>query len=459
MAQILGYEVQVERGSEWETITRFDPDDRVQAQATFKAPVHDPSVTGIRWVMEEMSDDGAFRTRPMGFRSINAESTLGKGAGAKPEKASAKGAKAYQRASAAATARPNASPKQAAQASAAKKPKEKGDQRSPKSADQQFSIMRLLASLFYGVPSDGMNPLQSLEKGNAAPETADGQATAPGEAVTSYKSAVAQLIQPTVQRGDISIFEDEAEQPSFEVAANDETCRQFQNFLSCLTEIDSFQAASENEKTALPITLFSLGAIMRIEGDIDFASSRGQMITADCLRFISDKHAGNESIMRSLDSYVKHPDSFWWLKNGNTAYQQYREAQIDELETFIKTIFRIDGDMANLGDGIMLKFDDFSSMTECAMQLVDQIRSLPTSGSISPYQIRCGGHSGETIEKQNDFFGQTVQLAARICGAADGNEARFSSDLIDQSVLSSSFRTCGNVKLKGIAKAVALHAY
>ncbi len=95
MALILGYEVQVKRGSKWETISRYDPDDRLQAQKVFKSPVNDPSITGIRWVMEKMSDDGAFRTRPLGFRWMNSDSTESKGASAKPatEKHGLKGAK------------------------------------------------------------------------------------------------------------------------------------------------------------------------------------------------------------------------------------------------------------------------------------------------------------------------------------------------------------------------------
>src|SRR3546814_21003432 len=79
----------------------------------------------------------------------------------------------------------------------------------------------------------------------------------------------------------------------------------------------------------------------------------------------------------------------------------------------------------------MLCFGSAQAMVGCAAAIVDTMRGLAERPEVPPYSIRCGGHFGEAISKADDFFGSTVQLAARVAAAAGPNEARGCSSLVD----------------------------
>src|SRR3546814_11459255 len=79
----------------------------------------------------------------------------------------------------------------------------------------------------------------------------------------------------------------------------------------------------------------------------------------------------------------------------------------------------------------MLCFGSAQAMVGCAAAIVDTMRGLAERPEVPPYSIRCGGHFGEAISKADDFFGSTVQLAARVAAAAGPNEARVSSSIVD----------------------------
>ena len=107
-----------------------------------------------------------------------------------------------------------------------------------------------------------------------------------------------------------------------------------------------------------------------------------------------------------------------------------------------------------LGDGVMFHFPDPADAVRCALHLIPEIddAALPPA--------RVGVHAGPVVFRDGDYFGRTVNLAARIT-----DYARPSEVLVSQSVVESvgdadgvTFVEIGPVTLKGVSEPVVLHA-
>jgi class 3 adenylate cyclase len=77
-----------------------------------------------------------------------------------------------------------------------------------------------------------------------------------------------------------------------------------------------------------------------------------------------------------------------------------------------------------LGDGVMLHGVEASAALDAALTLVEP---LPHAGLPGAH---AGVHAGPVIERDGDLFGRTVNLAARITGAAREGEVLVSSDVV-----------------------------
>ena len=65
-----------------------------------------------------------------------------------------------------------------------------------------------------------------------------------------------------------------------------------------------------------------------------------------------------------------------------------------------------------LGDGVMLRLDDPRCAIDIGLQLVEEA-GVPA---------RVGIHTGPAVERDGDWYGTTVNVAARLCGAAGGGQ-------------------------------------
>lgn len=74
-------------------------------------------------------------------------------------------------------------------------------------------------------------------------------------------------------------------------------------------------------------------------------------------------------------------------------------------------------EVKHLGDGIMASFDDTLAAVECARAIQQGFDTFNLS-SKEKLQVRIGLDVGEPVADSNDLFGTTVQLAARLCQAA-----------------------------------------
>ena len=76
-------------------------------------------------------------------------------------------------------------------------------------------------------------------------------------------------------------------------------------------------------------------------------------------------------------------------------------------------------EVKHLGDGIMASFQDVPSAVVCAMGIQDALKDFNQSRE-TPVRVRIGIEAGEPVEDSGDLFGSAVQMAARLCGLAEG---------------------------------------
>jgi adenylate cyclase len=72
-------------------------------------------------------------------------------------------------------------------------------------------------------------------------------------------------------------------------------------------------------------------------------------------------------------------------------------------------------EVKSLGDGLMLRCGDPAAAVRLGMQIVAELDSDP---AFPP--VRVGIHSGQAIERDGDWYGRTVNVAARLCSVAPG---------------------------------------
>jgi adenylate cyclase len=105
-----------------------------------------------------------------------------------------------------------------------------------------------------------------------------------------------------------------------------------------------------------------------------------------------------------------------------------------------------------LGDGVMFHFHDPTGAIRGGLDLVEQ-----TEEAMS-VPARIGINAGAVIVQEGDYFGRTVNVAARIADFARPHEVLVSEEarlVADDSEVA--FELVGDVPLKGVSKPVRLH--
>lgn len=113
-------------------------------------------------------------------------------------------------------------------------------------------------------------------------------------------------------------------------------------------------------------------------------------------------------------------------------------------------------EVKHLGDGIMAAFVSAIEAMQCAAAIQSELRDMAPQSS-HPVALRIGAASGEPVERNGDFFGSTVQLAARLCARAEPGQTLVSSSVADLCQCFR-FRDVGDLLLKGFEQPVRAHA-
>jgi pimeloyl-ACP methyl ester carboxylesterase len=110
------------------------------------------------------------------------------------------------------------------------------------------------------------------------------------------------------------------------------------------------------------------------------------------------------------------------------------------------------------GDGALARFATASSALDAARAILDGVAARNRTGASTEMRVRVGLNAGEPIEEAGDLHGAAVNLAARVCAAARGNEVLLTAAVRHlASGKGYTFEDRGTVALKGIAEDVHLY--
>jgi class 3 adenylate cyclase len=105
-----------------------------------------------------------------------------------------------------------------------------------------------------------------------------------------------------------------------------------------------------------------------------------------------------------------------------------------------------------LGDGVMFYFREPMGGVRAALEMVDGA----AKAHLPPAHV--GLHAGPVLFQEGDYFGRTVNVAARIADYARQGEVLVSQEVVDASKGSGiTFTQIGPVELKGVSEVLQLH--
>ena len=105
-----------------------------------------------------------------------------------------------------------------------------------------------------------------------------------------------------------------------------------------------------------------------------------------------------------------------------------------------------------LGDGVMITFRDPGEGVVAALDMVEGV----AAEALPPAHV--GIHAGPVVFQEGDYFGRTVNIAARIAEYARPGEVLVSQEVVDAAQGTPvRFTQIGPVELKGMSGALRLH--
>jgi class 3 adenylate cyclase len=105
-----------------------------------------------------------------------------------------------------------------------------------------------------------------------------------------------------------------------------------------------------------------------------------------------------------------------------------------------------------LGDGVMFHFTDPGAAILSGLDLVAETEEVVALSA------RVGINAGAVIAQEGDYFGRTVNIAARIADYARPHEVLVSEEARRSAAVSNvEFELVGDVPLRGVSRAVRLH--
>jgi adenylate cyclase len=115
-------------------------------------------------------------------------------------------------------------------------------------------------------------------------------------------------------------------------------------------------------------------------------------------------------------------------------------------------------EVKHTGDGIMAVFSNAANAVASTMVIQQELaKHNGTQGSL-PVKVRIGLNAGAAVQEEDDFFGTTVQLSARVCDKADAEQIFITKTVRDLVTGHSiQFREAGNFDMKGIEKPVPVY--
>ncbi len=149
---------------------------------------------------------------------------------------------------------------------------------------------------------------------------------------------------------------------------------------------------------------------------------------------------------------------------GSTAVSTHRgdAAALTLIQRHNNVVRRALGDLGgrevkHTGDGILASFLSVSGAVEASIRIQRASAAPQPDGEPAP-AIKVGISAGEPVEEDNDLFGASVNLAARICAHATGGQTLASGPVRDLAIgKSHHFVSQGAIGLKGFPDPVPVY--
>jgi class 3 adenylate cyclase len=131
-----------------------------------------------------------------------------------------------------------------------------------------------------------------------------------------------------------------------------------------------------------------------------------------------------------------------------------------------RVVVRHDGAVVKtIGDAVMAAFARPADAVKAALEMLAEVRQLNTERGSADVLLKIGAHCGRSIAVTSnetlDYFGQTVNIAARVQALADSDEIYLSETLYSvpgvAALLAGCQVTAADAHLKGIDEEVAVH--
>jgi adenylate cyclase len=111
-------------------------------------------------------------------------------------------------------------------------------------------------------------------------------------------------------------------------------------------------------------------------------------------------------------------------------------------------------EVKTIGDAMLIRTHDAAEAIALGLEIVDRVgrqHGFPI--------VRVGMHTGPAVERDGDWFGSTVNLAARVAGVASGGEVvvTAATRVAAEPLAGVEFRPRGRNELKNVAEPVDLH--
>ncbi len=115
-------------------------------------------------------------------------------------------------------------------------------------------------------------------------------------------------------------------------------------------------------------------------------------------------------------------------------------------------------EIKHTGDGIMASFLSAAAAVEATVTIQRQVRQINERMPSLGLHLRIGLNAGEPIEEEDDLFGATVQLAARVCATTNADQTLCTGVVKDLSANkgATTFKPMGEKYLKGFKDPVPL---
>ncbi|RCK51594.1 hypothetical protein TH25_07785 [Thalassospira profundimaris] len=195
------------------------------------------------------------------------------------------------------------------------------------------------------------------------------------------------------------------------------------------------------------------------------------------LDYIKDAKSLSVSVARALDFWSEKPASdagktgkkihalmFTDIVNSTKLTQELGDIGAQQIIHIHNRIVRTallnnyGKEVKHMGDGIMAVFPSSNTAVEGALEIQRQM-AQHNARDDGEFHVRIGINAGEAITEENDLFGSVVQLAARVCAAASGDEILVSPAVKETYAgKRARFKSLGKRDMKGFSAPIEIFA-